>query len=72
MHEGFDCDDVHLESKNLTKDSRSIVGSISMPIEPFASLKHCNIQWFKWGNRNYMGGFEGSTHPKSENMGPSP
>jgi hypothetical protein len=36
MHEGFDCDGVHLESRNLTKDSRSIVGLISMPIEPFA------------------------------------
>ncbi len=37
MHEGFDCDGVHLESRNLTKDFRSIVDSISMPIEPFAS-----------------------------------
>jgi hypothetical protein len=37
MHEGFDCDGVHLESRNLIKDSRSIVCSISTPIEPFAS-----------------------------------
>jgi hypothetical protein len=37
MHEGFNCHGVHLESGNLTKDSRSIVGSISTPIEPFAS-----------------------------------
>jgi hypothetical protein len=37
MHEGFDCDGVRLEFGNLTKDFRSIVGSISTPIEPFAS-----------------------------------
>jgi hypothetical protein len=30
VHEGFDCDDVHLELENLIKDSKQpIVGSIS-------------------------------------------
>jgi hypothetical protein len=29
MHEGFDCNDVHLESKNLTGDFRQVVGLIS-------------------------------------------
>jgi hypothetical protein len=37
MHEGFDCDDVHLESMNLTKDFSPIVGLISTPNELFAS-----------------------------------
>jgi hypothetical protein len=35
MHEGFDCDDVHLESMNLIKDFGPIVGLISMPSGPF-------------------------------------
>jgi hypothetical protein len=29
MHEGFDYDDVHLESKNLAEDSKQVVGLIS-------------------------------------------
>jgi len=29
VHEGFDCDDVHLESKNLVEDSRQVVALIS-------------------------------------------
>jgi hypothetical protein len=29
MHEGFDCDDAHLEPKNLAKDYRQVVGLIS-------------------------------------------
>jgi hypothetical protein len=29
MHEGFDCDDAHLESKNLAEDFRQVVGLIS-------------------------------------------
>jgi hypothetical protein len=31
MHDNFDCYDVHLELKNLTKGSRPIVGLILMP-----------------------------------------
>jgi hypothetical protein len=31
MHEGFDCDDVHLELRNLVKDYGLIVGLISTP-----------------------------------------
>jgi hypothetical protein len=34
MHEGFDCNDVHLESGNLVKYSRPIVGLILMLSEP--------------------------------------
>jgi hypothetical protein len=37
MHEGFDYDDVHLKSKNLPKDSRSIVGLILIPNRPSTS-----------------------------------
>jgi hypothetical protein len=29
MHEGFDCDVAHLESRNLAKDLRPLVGLIS-------------------------------------------
>jgi hypothetical protein len=36
MHEGFDCDDFHLESRNLVKNYGPIVGSISTPNGPFA------------------------------------
>jgi hypothetical protein len=36
MHEGFDCDGVHLESRNLVKDYGPIIGSISTPNGPFA------------------------------------
>jgi len=36
MHEGFDCDDVHLESRNLVKDYGSVAGSISTPNGSFA------------------------------------
>ncbi len=37
MHEGFDCDDAHLESWNLVEDFGLVVGFISMPSGPFAS-----------------------------------
>jgi hypothetical protein len=37
MHEGFDCNDVHLESGNLVKYSKPIVGLISMLSEPSTS-----------------------------------
>jgi len=37
MHEGYDCDDVHLESMNLVKYFGPIVGLISSPSGPFAS-----------------------------------
>jgi hypothetical protein len=36
MHEGFDCDDVHLESKNLVEVSRQVVGLISTTSGPSA------------------------------------
>jgi hypothetical protein len=37
VHEGFNCDDVHLKIDNLTKDSRwPVVGSISTPNGPSA------------------------------------
>jgi hypothetical protein len=37
VHEGFDCDDVHLELENLTKDCKQpIVGLISTPSGPSA------------------------------------
>jgi hypothetical protein len=35
MHETFDYNDVHMELKNLTKDSRPLVDIISMPSGPF-------------------------------------
>jgi hypothetical protein len=35
MHEGFDCDDVHLELGNLVEDFGLVVGSISTPSGPF-------------------------------------
>jgi hypothetical protein len=37
LHEGFDCNDVHLELGNLVENSRLVVGSILTPSEPFAS-----------------------------------
>ncbi len=37
MHEGFDYDDVHLESWNLVEDFGLVVGLISTPSGPFAS-----------------------------------
>jgi hypothetical protein len=37
MHEGFDYDDVRLESENLIKDSRLVVGLISTLSGPFTS-----------------------------------
>lgn len=37
MHEGFDCDVAHLESRNLAKDSRPLVGSISTLSGPSTS-----------------------------------
>jgi hypothetical protein len=36
MHEGFDCDDAHLESRNLVQDT-PLIGFILMPSGPFAS-----------------------------------
>ncbi len=35
MQEGFDDDDVHLESGNFTKESRLVVGLISTLSGPF-------------------------------------
>jgi hypothetical protein len=37
MHEGFDCDDAHLESRNLVEDAWPLIGLILMPSGPFAS-----------------------------------
>jgi hypothetical protein len=37
MHENFDCHDAHLESRNLIKDFRSLVGSILTPSGPSTS-----------------------------------
>jgi hypothetical protein len=37
MHEGFDCDDVHLELMNLITDFGPVVGLISTPSGPSAS-----------------------------------
>jgi hypothetical protein len=34
MHQGFDCDDVHLKLGNLIEDSGPIVHSILTPNEP--------------------------------------
>jgi hypothetical protein len=34
MHQGFDCDDVHLKLGNLTKDFRLVVHLILRPNEP--------------------------------------
>jgi hypothetical protein len=44
MHECFDCDDAHLESGNLAKDSSPIVGWISIPSGPstFESIVMCS------------------------------
>jgi hypothetical protein len=36
VHEGFDCNDAHLELGNLVENSRLIVGSILTPNGPFA------------------------------------
>jgi hypothetical protein len=35
MHEGFDCDDAHLELGNLVEDFGLVVGSISTLSGPF-------------------------------------
>jgi len=35
MHEGFDCDDAHLELGNLIEDFGLVVGSILTPSGPF-------------------------------------
>jgi hypothetical protein len=35
-HEGFDCNDVHLELANLVENYRLVIGSISTPSGPFA------------------------------------
>jgi len=35
MHEGFDCDDVHLELGNLVEDFGLVISSILMPNGPF-------------------------------------
>ncbi len=37
MHDNFDCDEVHLELRNVVEDSGPIVSSILMPSWPFAS-----------------------------------
>jgi hypothetical protein len=37
MHEGFDCDETHLELRNLVEDFGPIVGLILMPSGPSAS-----------------------------------
>ncbi len=37
MHDGFDCDDVHVKLGNLVRDSRQVVSSILMPSQPSAS-----------------------------------
>jgi len=48
MHDGFDCDDVHVELGNLTEDFGLVVGSILIPSRPFAlkSLQ-CPMTWMK-------------------------
>ncbi len=68
MHQGFDCDDVHLKLKNLTEDYGSIVHSILTPNEPstFESITTPNDL-----DEDCMEGFKGSIHPKLNNMGPS-
>jgi hypothetical protein len=45
MHEGFDCDDAHLESGNLAKDSKLVVGWILTPSGPstFESIGMCSL-----------------------------
>jgi hypothetical protein len=44
MHECFECDDAHLKSRNLAKDSSLIVGWISTPSGPstFESIVMCS------------------------------
>jgi hypothetical protein len=37
MHEGFDCDEIHSELRNLVEDLGPIVGLISTPSGPYAS-----------------------------------
>jgi hypothetical protein len=37
MHDGFDCDDVHMELGNLVEDYRLVVSSILIPSWPYAS-----------------------------------
>jgi hypothetical protein len=37
MHDSFDCDDVHIELRNLIEDSRLVVGSILVPCQPSTS-----------------------------------
>jgi hypothetical protein len=36
MHDSFDCDDVHMELRNLLEDSRVVGSSILMPSRPCA------------------------------------
>jgi hypothetical protein len=37
VHEGFDCNDAHLELRNLVENSMLVVGLISTPSGPFVS-----------------------------------
>jgi len=37
MPNGFDCDDVHVELRNLVEDSEAVVNSILMPSRPSGS-----------------------------------
>jgi hypothetical protein len=64
IHEGFDYDDFHLESKNLVEDFGPIVGSILMPSGPFAFESITMPNDLDEEAKNCMGGFEGSTHFK--------
>jgi hypothetical protein len=36
MHEGYDCDDAHLESRNLVEDAWPLIGLILTSSGPFA------------------------------------
>jgi len=71
MHEDFDCDDVHLESRNLAKDFGPLVGSILTLTKP-STYESIATPSDLDKEANCMGGFEGSTHHESKSMGPSP
>ncbi len=71
MHEDFDCDDVHLESRNLAEDFGPLVGSILTLTKP-STYESIATPSDLDKEANCMGGFEGSTHLKLGSMDSSP
>ncbi len=62
MHEGFNCDDAHLESRNFVEDFGPVVGSILTPNGPFAFESIATPNNLDEETKNCMEGFEGLIH----------